>query len=287
VLQAAGPPELHYRTALRPRSLRPGAHAGPVVGPGLAPAPSVPLARARDWRRLDLATTLRDPFGQLWVRQAQQRSALRVWLLVDQSASMQRWQAPLQAFAQALAQSALRQGDSFGLAGFAGPEDAAGALRLAPTRSHAAVAAALRQWAAEPWAGQGVQGLADTAARGLGAAGEPALVVLASDFLAPPAHWAAGLAALARHDLLPLWLGDPDELARLPRHGLGQVHDAETGQQRLLWLRPRLVQQWQAQAAAHRAAVGALLRQHQRVPLHLGRHFNADQLNRQLAQRVA
>jgi uncharacterized protein (DUF58 family) len=274
------PADLHYRAAVRAQALRPGGHAGRVQGPGLEPIGSVPLARARDLRRLDLHTSLRDPFGQLWVRQFRQRSALRVWLLLDVSASMQRWRSPLQALALALAHSALRQGDAFGLWPFAQAVDPSEALT--PTRSRQAVAAAIdRVWSA-PWSGQGVHGLADLAAL---LPGEPALVVLASDFLAPVDRWQDGVARLARHDVLPLWLDEPDEQARLPRWGLAPLRDAETGQQRLMWMRPALVQRWQAQADDHRAQVRAALSRQQRVPLQMGSRFDADALNRQLAAR--
>lgn len=135
------PADIHYRAAVRAQALRPGAHASRVGGPGLEPTGSVPLARARDLRRLDLHTSLRDPFGQLWVRQFRQRSALRLWLLLDTSASMQRWREPLQALTLALAHSAQRQGDAFGLWPFAEHADPAEAL--APTRSRQSAADAI------------------------------------------------------------------------------------------------------------------------------------------------
>ncbi|EHR71123.1 hypothetical protein BurJ1DRAFT_2284 [Burkholderiales bacterium JOSHI_001] len=276
------PADLHYRAAVRAQALRPGAHAGRVQGPGLEPTASVPLARARDLRRLDLHTSLRDPFGQLWVRQFRQRSALRVWLLLDASASMQRWRQPVQVLALALAHSALRQGDAFGLWPFAQSADPADALT--PTRSRHAVAAAIERVWSSPWQGQGVQGLADLAAL---LPGEPALVVLASDFLAPVDQWQDGVARLARHDVLPLWLDEPEEQATLPRWGLAPLRDAETGRQRLMWMRPALVQRWRAQADAHRQAVRQALSRQQREPLLMGSRFDADALNRQLAARGA
>lgn len=274
------PADLHYRAAVRAQALRPGGHAGRVLGPGLEPTGSVPLARARDLRRLDLHTSLRDPFGQLWVRQFRQRSALRVWLLLDASASMQRWRQPLQALALALAHSALRQGDAFGLWPFAQSANPADALM--PTRSRQAVAAALERVWATAWQGQGVQGLEDVASL---LPGEPALVLLASDFLAPVEQWQDGVARLARHDVLPLWLDEPDEQARLPRWGLAPLRDAETGRQRLVWMRPGLAQRWREQADEHRALVRSALSQQQRVPLLMGSRFNADAMNRQLAAR--
>lgn len=275
-------PDIHYRAAVQARSLQPGAHGSHVVGPGLEPTGSVPLARARDLRRLDLHTSLRDPFGQLWVRQFRQRSALRVWWVVDQSASMQRWREPLVQLAQALAQSAQRRGDAFGLWAFAHDADVERALM--PTRSRQAAAAALAGWAAAPWAGPGARGLATLAAQ---LPPQPALVLLVSDFLAPPAQWDEALAPLARHDVLPVWLDHPAADAALPRWGLAPLRDAETGQRRLLWLRPGLVRRWQAQRAAHRQAVHEVLARHQRVPVHLGPRLDADDFNRQLAQRGA
>ena len=113
-------PELYYRLPGRAAGAMPGAHRSGGGEGGFEFRGQVPLASARDLRRLDLHASLRDPFGQWIVRQYSLRLAVPVLLLADVSASMAfAGQPPRQQvladLAESLAASAWRQGDSFGL----------------------------------------------------------------------------------------------------------------------------------------------------------------------------
>ena len=284
----AGFPELaefHYRVRVPATSFMPGHHASQVRGGGIEAAALVPLARARDPRRLDWRASLRDPFQGWWVREHHQRSSLAVLLLADVSASMGfagrgDKQALLAAFAQALRHSVARTGDAFGQLAFdTAPVER---LRLPPTRSRQAAAVAVSALAGHALTGRGAAGLCVAAEQVPRA---PALMFLVSDFHLPVALLDQALALLARHDVVPVWLRDPAEAEALPAHGLVELRDAETGRGRMLWLRPALKQRWLARVQAHRREVQDCMARHRRVPLVLAERFDAEYVTGYFAAR--
>ncbi|MGH8732802.1 MAG: hypothetical protein ACREVB_03885, partial [Burkholderiales bacterium] len=56
----------------------------------------------------------------------------------------------------------------------------------------------------------------------------------------PAAQIEAALSALCRHDVVPIVLWHGAEYERLPRFGLCELHDPETGARRLVLMRRRL-----------------------------------------------
>jgi VWA domain containing CoxE-like protein len=279
-------PELHYRTRFASSSLRPGAHRSRVAGPGLDVAASVPLARARDPRRLDLRAALRDPFGGWWAHEYRQRASVSVLLLIDTSASMQPRQAAALSFARALRHAAQRRGDAFGVIAFADT------LRdehiAAPSLSRAPADALLdRLSSVGAFDGRNADSLLRAAECAPRAA---SLVFLLSDFLFDPALLDCALALLARHDVIPVWLQHAPPAA--DGVGLLELRDAESGAWRSLWMRPSLARRWAAARAAHEDAVRAALARHQRAPLVVaaqgdqGERFDADAANAYFAARV-
>lgn len=284
---ASGLQEFHYKAHFASRSLLPGAHLSRVAGGGIDVADTVPLLRARDPRRLDLRAALRDPFGNWWARESRQRSSLRVMLLMDVSASVAAGaqgaarQALAQSFALALQQSALRRGDAFGLIGFS--HELPEALHVPPSRVRQAASAALAALAAladHAFSGRDASGLPQAA---LLTPRQPSLVFLLSDFCFAPELLDSALAHLARHDVVPLWMDH--EPPRPARHGWLELHDAETGARRHLWMRPSLARRWAAAHDAHGEAIDDCLSRHQRVPLRLRAPFDADAVSDYFAAR--
>ena len=283
-----GPDEarpFHYRARFASRAFVPGAHASRVAGSGLDLAGVVPLARARDPRRLDMATSLRDPFGSWWAREHRQRSVVPVLLLVDASASMTAHGPALddaaRDFARSLQRSTAQGGDPFGLLAF--DEAVHETSQLRPTRSRAAAAASVLAWsAARHTGGRNAAGVLQAAAL---LPRERALVFLLSDFCWPLPLLDAALTQLVRHDVVPVWLRHDQPADRLPARGLVELRDAESGAQRLLWLRPALRARWQAALAAHQQAVAACFARHQCAPVQLVAPFDADAVSRHFVAR--
>ncbi|HTT09958.1 MAG TPA: MxaS protein [Burkholderiaceae bacterium] len=271
--------EIHYRIRWFAAGRRPGQHRSRSPGAGYEFRGHAPLLRELDARRLDVHASLRDPFGYaagLWqVRTFNQRSAIRVVVLADLSASMsadgtRRKMALLADFTATLAYSASRAGDPFGFFGADAkllhdfvqvPSQMRGAgLRIAERlRGHAST-------------GIGVEGLIEAAHR-LGRA--RALVFLASDFHFDAATTDRVLAALAAHAVVPVVLWDEQERT-LPAAGFASVVDAESSAKRFLWLRPALRARYEQSLAGRRAALARRLTRDGLPPLFLAPPFDAD-----------
>jgi uncharacterized protein (DUF58 family) len=242
--------ELHYRLSWRTRSLYPGAHQGVQRGAGFELHGLTPLLSGGDPRRLDLRASARDPFGRLLVRTYLQRSAVRIYVIGDLSASMAftgagRKLDVLSDFVAALGHSAYRAGDPvvfFGCDRVV--RDDCSAILRGSAAAGEALAERLRALA--PTA-DGAEGVADAASR---VPAMRSLVFIVSDFYWPTGLLDDTLAALARHEVVPVALRDSVEL-RLPGFGLLRVRDSETGLERSVLARPGMQRLLEERARAH------------------------------------
>ena len=232
---------VEYRVRWKTSGLRPGAFRGIDSGIGDLMRASVPLRGQADPRRLDLRATLRDPFGGIWVREFEQNSALKVIVLADVSASMRyvgRYDKfdQLRRIAVALARTAWRNGDAFG-------------LRAANETPQESLALPVRvQRGAAEWIDRRLSRFepSGSSARGLlrmipELPNRRALVFVVSDFLWPEDDIRQILQGLAHHAIVPIVLRDPAEGEAVHRHGIATLRDLETGEQRFVWLRPSLI----------------------------------------------
>lgn len=276
----------HYRPRFPSRSLMPGAHRSSVEGSGLMARSLVPLANARDARRIDLQASLRDPFCNWWVREFRQRSTVRLIVALDMSASLAAG-APgatpadaALAFTRAAARSATGGGDSFGLLPFGAT--LIEPLALAPTRMGAATKAALAAIADAGWQADSAQAIKDVPARlPTGAS----LVFVVSDFRLPPDQIDAALAQMSSHDVVPVWLQAPDVPGDDTGPSLVDWRDAESGRLRSLWLRPALRRRIRQAQQDHEAAVQRCFERHQCLPLRIIGRFEADHVSGYFAGR--
>ncbi len=271
--------ELHYRVRWRSRGGHPGHHASTRQGGGLEFRHHVPLIDAPDPRRFDVHASLRDPFGQIQVRVFQQKSTIPVFAIADLSASMRiggrrAKLAQLADFVSSLAYSASRTGDACGFIACADADRAP--LYVAPSVNPAAALDAAETLRRAPPPGRGAEGLL-AAAELVGT--RRALVFLLSDFHMPLAQIERVLASLAYHDVVPVLLWNRSEF-ELPTWGLARVRDPERGRQRLLVLRPRLVQRIREAYRTRLNALQRLFSAHGRAPLVLQDGFSADAVTR-------
>ena len=251
--------DLSYALRWRVRGLQPGAHRAAGASSAGVFRQVVPFDRSPDARRLDLRRSLRDPFGQWFVREYEPRANVTVTVLVDVSGSMAYGPLPgttdklalAARLCAALASAARAIGDPFGL--YACGVDIAPSS-FPPRRNGPraeTIAASLR---ATPPRGDSARGLIDAAAL---LAGKRKLVFLLSDFAFPLDEAARILDALWPHDVVPVVLDD-DALDHMPRWGLADVADLETGRRRLLVLRPSLLARWREAAQTRAAALARL-----------------------------
>ncbi|QIB36391.1 hypothetical protein G3A50_20155 [Ancylobacter pratisalsi] len=245
-----------YRLRWRPEGLLPGAHPGHGEGVEGEFRRHVSLLRRPDPRRIDLRASLRDPFGDLKIREFAPRRSVPVAMLVDLSASMafggalQRQVAELGAL---LALSARRSGDSFALLGCDARLRADVFLPFTRrTGVEDEVRGLLEHAVAE---GAGTEGLLEAANR---LPNRRALVFLVSDYLIPEQRLAALLDRLWRHDVIPVVMRDTSLETSLPHWGLIELSDPETGTRRLVFMRPSLRQRWLDAARTRRQSIETL-----------------------------
>ena len=270
--------EFHYRIRWRAHTAHPGHHASNQPGGEAEFAGHVPLTSQPEPRNLDVRATLADPFGRLMVKSFRQHSAIPVYLLADLSASMgfngQTRKLDLLAdFAASTAYSAYRTGDPFC---FFGCDESIRWELAVPLRWHKGFAQQIRDGLANfrPH-GRGANGLLEVAPH-LGR--QRALLFVASDF-----HWQLAdlvrlLEAFVHHDLIPVVLWDSAEYEDLPRFGLAELLDPETGEWRRLFLRPALRRSIRERYRQRRQQLTDVCRQYGLEPLFLVNRLDADAL---------
>ena len=271
--------EIHYRIHWFAGGRRPGHHRSRSPGAGYEFRGHAPLLRELDARRLDVHASLRDPFGYaagLWqVRTFNQRSAIRVVVLADLSASMsadgtQRKMALLADLTAALAYSAARAGDAFGF--FGADTQLHADFIQHPSQVRGAGLRIAERLRAYGTTGKGAEGLIE-AVHFLGRA--RSLVFLASDFHLADSIIDRLLAVLAPHAVVPVVLWDEQEHT-LPAAGFASVVDAESGGKRFLWLRPSLRTRYEQKVLDRRAELVQRLTRQGLPPLFLSAPFDAD-----------
>jgi hypothetical protein len=276
-VSSISPQEFHYKISWRATSHRPGHHRSVQGMGGLDVAGLLPLARAPDARRLDVRASLRDPFEEWWVRRYSQRASVPVLVLADLSASMafsgeHDKLKVLSEFTAAAAYSAYRTGDTFA---FIGCDDEVKEIVL-PTHSKTAGVELASRLKTRRLSG---------GANGLLKAAEffprrRSLVFFVSDFHFPFALLESVMETLSRHKVVPLVLWDRIEFEKLPRFGLAQLADSETGKRRVLFVRSRLRKKIVEAMEERRRALSEVFFAHEARALFLSDGFDADALTR-------
>ena len=262
------PADIAYRPRGRFRSNHVGPHPSSEVGGFGVFRDQTPFLRHPDARRIDVRATLRDPFGETYVRRFEQRCSVDVYALVDLSASMGFVGAAkkftlVSDLCAALAYSATRIGDRFGLIGC--NQKIRLDLFKPATLSRSAAFRAVQQLRAARCEGASAEGLLE-AADILGASRK--LVLLISDF-----RWGSHLIervfeALSLHDTVPVVVIDSAEETP-PRWGLMELTDLESGRRRLMLMRPQLQRGWIARERERHASIMRLSASRTRPPIFL------------------
>lgn len=270
----ANRPDLPYRLFGRARTVAPGAHRAIGAGGNGAFLRHATILEQPDARRIDMRASLLDPFGGLKVRRFEHRARIDVVVVLDLSGSMafgRDEDDPVADLCAAIAHAAVRGQDRFAMVA-AGPETAAAQAIAATRRAGLADEVWDAVHDAEP-AGAGVGGLIDaieTLPR------RRSLVFVVSDFLMPEPEVDALLGALWRHDVAPVVVRASALETDLPRFGLVETRDLETGRRRLVLMRRSLRERWLAYARERRLALDRVFRRHGRPAFDLVDRFDAD-----------
>lgn len=230
-------PLIHYHIRWRPSGHQPGAGHGVVPGAGDQLRSVVPLRDHPDPRRLDLRTSVRDPFKNIWVRDFYLNSALKVIVLVDTSASMSyvgkvnRFKVAKEVASQ-LALSAYRSGDAFGVY-VAG--ERMNKKRMLPPKANRSAWVWLQQHFSDlKLEGSHADGLFEVVPY---LPQNPCLVFIISDFRWEKGKLKSLLKKLSHHDVVPVMLQDPTEIDEQPKRGIAILRDSETGAGQFVWMR--------------------------------------------------
>ena len=207
-----------------------GEHRGGGVGSGTELAQLRPYQPGDDVRQLDPAATARTRIPH--IREHVPERLLTTWMALDVSPSMAFGTADrlksdvAEGVVDVLGALAVRRGGRVALLTYGAPQTS-----LVPPRGGRGARISLRRALAQGVAADGSSGesLSGVAARLSRLARLRSLVVLISDFSAPPDEWARPLAALsARHTVLAVEISDPREV-ELPSVGRLAMVDPETG----------------------------------------------------------
>lgn len=242
---------VHYRLGWKPGGNQAGLVSGISAGMGDTLRAVVPWLEYPDPRRLDVRTTLRDPYQKLWVRDFKLDTAIPVIALVDSSASMgyrgvYDRRLVVARILSVLARSAYAAGDAFGLV--VANERIHPQLRLPPKISRSAPLWIQRHWSLYQPQGVSAAGLSQSVAM---LPKRRSLVFVLSDFHWPESLLLSLLKGLAHHDVVPLMLRDPAEADALPNRGFAQLQDTEQANQVFVWMNSRMRYHMQARATAH------------------------------------
>lgn len=279
-------PLIHYRIRWKPTGNQPGSKRGQSAGVGDQLRALVLLRDHPDPRRLDLRTSLRDPFERLWVRDFYLNTSLNVIVLVDASASMgyvgkvNRMDVAQEITAQ-LALSAYRSGDAFGVYLANGQMLKNGIL---PPRMNRSAWWWVRQHFAHTVpTGDSADGLLQVAAQ---LSKRRSLVFVVSDFRWQQDKLKSLLKALRHHDVVPLVLRDPTEFDDMPTHGIATLKDAETGATRFVWMRESLIKKVSQVRQQHWQQIESQCRAYGYRPLLIDGEFQSAKLSRYFMERI-
>jgi len=274
--------EISYRIRWSPSQYGHGAHRARHYGADGDFFDYVPFWRQPDARRIDLRQSLRNPFGEIYVRQSEQRSRISVYLIADLSASMRFGEGMpkmrmLEQLTRAVALTAHRAGDAFGFIGC--DEEIREEFLLPASRKRGNETEVLDRLNRFVPTGANAQGLRHVAER-LGA--HRKLIFLVSDFHMPFAEIEAALEPLARHDVAPIVVHSVQEAQDLPVWGLIGLRDLESGDIRLTLMRPSLRRALLTQSDERERKLTRLCLRYGRGPFQMVDRFDADRLSEHL-----
>ncbi len=242
----------------------------------------VPFWKQPDARRIDLRQSLRNPFGEIYVRQSEHQSRIAVYIIADLSASMRFGEGCpkmriLRRLTLGLASSAHRSGDAFGFIGC--DEDIRQDLFLPASVKRGSEISIVERLLHFVPRGLNVHGFRSVT-KHLGASRK--LIFLISDFHLPLDEIEAVLSALYRHDVVPIVLRCSDEVLNLPSWGLVELRDLETGNLRRTFMRPHLRERLLTSARERDQRFESLCRRYGRAPFQIVDRLDADRLSEHL-----
>ncbi|MDO8522884.1 MAG: hypothetical protein Q7S12_01180 [bacterium] len=230
--------DLDYNIDWKVKAMRQGMHKSVDKGSGLIFRDITRITDAPGQRRLDVRSSIRSSDGIPRVRIFEQKSALKVMLVADLSASLSysgfvSKREEMAKFAVVLGYSAYRIGDAFGFLGYSDKVE----FYEPPVFSKAtAFDAARRIWESD-MNSHGHKAIAEIAEH---LPKEKSLIFWFSDFYFPEKEIEEFMALVGNyHDVRAVSFIDSSEI-NLPRFGFAALKDPERGGKRQVFIRPSI-----------------------------------------------
>jgi uncharacterized protein (DUF58 family) len=194
-----------------------------------------------DPRRIDIRQSMRDPLEQIYVRIFNQRSTTPVMVVTDLSSSMNYGQKKTKLnlaaeIATVITNSATSKSDALGFIGFNDHTETNwwSPLSYRPHKTRLLIDR-LRQHNPQSSGHQGIKNVFRILPN------DHTLIFLISDFHMPKIDIEYSLSKLTKHTLVPIILWNKTEYQDLPRFGIVSVTDPESGQEKTIFLRKKML----------------------------------------------
>lgn len=263
-----------YQIPWKSSSVHFGDHQGTQRGLGFEYRGNVSLLDYPDARRMDIRQTLRDPYEQIQVKLFNQDNTTPIFALCDLSSSMQfrgrqRKLDQAREIAACVAYSAYEQGDVFSFIAY--DDEVLPELTL-PLSHHVhhslEVIDGLGQHDRMQVGSAGIMEVPQYLSQNRG------LVFWISDFHMPLEQIEQALNMLSRHQIVPVVLWDEREYQQLPRFGLGNMLDPETGRNRTIFFREAVRARFVQAFTERKTALEHLFLKYESQPLFIGGEFS-------------
>ena len=241
-----------YHINWKSRGHHPGQHKSGQRGMGMEFAGHSNLLDYPDPRRIDIRQTIRDPLEQDHVRIFKQRSATPAIIMTDLWSSMgyglkkTKFEVSSE-IAEIITNCVTAKSDALGFIGFNDKINSEwlAPLSYKPYRTKLLVEK-LKKYKTKNSSHAGLMKISDMLAK------DRTLIFLISDFHMPIGDIEEALTSLVKHQVVPIVLWNKSEFDNLPKFGLLNIEDAETGKESTLFLREKITKKIKADFKARK-----------------------------------
>jgi len=263
-----------YHINWKSRGYHPGQHKSDQRGMGIEFAGHANLLDYPDPRRIDIRQTIRDPMEQIHVRIFNQRSATPVIIATDLSASMNYGKSRSKfkfaaEISTIISNSVLNKSDAIGFIGFNDRIDSnwVAPLSYRPQRTEALIER-LSHYHARSASHLGIKNLHYVIPK------DKTLIFMISDFHMPLEDIEIALGHLKGHRIIPVVLWDKNEYDDLPKFGIININDPETGEDTTVFLRKKMLRKIKDNFSQRKEDLEKVFLKHDSPPFFVGYTFN-------------
>ena len=230
-----------YHINWRTKGHHPGQHKSDQRGMGIEFAGHSNLIDYPDPRRIDIRQSMRDPLEQVYVRIFNQRSSTPVMVVTDLSSSMnyglKRTKLNLAAeIATVISNSVTSKSDALGFIGFNEQTETQwwSPISYRPHKTRLLINKLLKH--NSTGAGhEGIKNIFKILPQ------DHTLIFFISDFHMPLKDIEYILSRMTKHTIVPIILWNKSEYEELPRFGIISISDPESGQEKTIFLRKKML----------------------------------------------